>query len=151
MIRSSRAQRYSRRLRHATHLTAPYMYARRHCRSNAPGGHLCAFTPARTLVWQRSNSHAKTHTCVRVRSICAAGSAASTTRSAATRLPGSCPLTLLTKLFAVRYLHRACNMPKPMPTHLRQAGHPHRKWMDSANITPGSMAADLGEEVTVHK
>ena len=87
-------------------------------------GHLLAFTPARTLAWQRSNSHAKTHTCMRVRSICAAGSAASTTRSAATGPPGSCPLTLLTELFAAGYLHRACNMPKPMPTHLRQAGFP---------------------------
>jgi hypothetical protein len=31
------------------------------------------------------------------------------------------------------------------------SGRPHRKWVENANIASRSMAADLGEAVTVHK
>ena len=114
-------------------------------------GHLLAFTPARTLAWQRSNSHAKTHTraCVCVRSAQRLGGVNDALGSnwPARKLPVDlADRAVCGRVPAQGMQHAQTYAYTPPPS-----GVPYRKWVENAIIASRSMDADLGEAVTVQK
>ena len=113
-------------------------------------GHLRAFTPARTLAWQRSNSHAKTHVHARafdLRSRLGGVNDALGSNWPARKLPVDlADRAVCGRVPAQGMQHAQTYAYTPPPS-----GVPYRKWVENAIIASRSMDADLGEAVTVQK
>ena len=124
-IRSTRERRRRRRRRRAACRMASCVRAYARPESSARCGR--ATTPSLTITRHRSQSDRAGRKFDSSIALGSTPSAPSTTSSAATGPSGSCPLPLPTKLFAARYLHRACDIPKPRPTDRPRVRPVHRQ------------------------